>query len=213
MPREALFNVIGREGTAIPPWTLIWSPEEGAENPVAHRPYLFRDYVEQGKAVMVNVQAKIYAGEVSERGIVPLRQGRRVLVVEDAEDDRYPEVIEPERMNAWKAGVFWMLFRGIEWGFYPPLIFLGIGALTDFGPLLANPRTILLGAAALVGLGQLALLRCRLLRGGRGNTDRHASRSEGGPCRSGQARAAARRRREGAPIGGKGDARSVHSER
>ena len=35
---------------------------------------------------------------------------------------------------------------------FPPLIFLGVGALTDFGPLIANPRTLLLGAAAQVGV-------------------------------------------------------------
>jgi len=45
-----------------------------------------------------------------------------------------------------------MIYRGVEWGFFPPLIFLGIGALTDFGPLLSNPRTILLGAAAQFGI-------------------------------------------------------------
>src|SRR5690625_7044678 len=51
----------------------------------------------------------------------------------------------------------WMLYRGIEWGFYPPLIFLGIGALTDFGPLLANSFLIWLGAAAQIGIfGALA---------------------------------------------------------
>lgn len=41
---------------------------------------------------------------------------------------------------------------GLEWEVIPPLIFLGIGALTDFGPLIANPRTLLLGAAAQFGV-------------------------------------------------------------
>ncbi|OFW11053.1 MAG: glutaconyl-CoA decarboxylase subunit beta [Acidobacteria bacterium RIFCSPLOWO2_02_FULL_59_13] len=41
---------------------------------------------------------------------------------------------------------------GIEWDVIPPLIFLGIGALTDFGPLIANPKLILLGAAAQLGV-------------------------------------------------------------
>jgi oxaloacetate decarboxylase beta subunit len=54
------------------------------------------------------------------------------------------------------------LYQGVELGIYPPLIFLGIGAMTDFGPLLANPKSILLGAAAQLGifsalLGALAL--------------------------------------------------------
>ena len=41
---------------------------------------------------------------------------------------------------------------GIEWDIIPPVIFLGVGALTDFGPLLSNPKTIFLGAAAQVGV-------------------------------------------------------------
>lgn len=41
---------------------------------------------------------------------------------------------------------------GIEWEIIPPLIFLGLGAMTDFGPLIANPKTILLGAAAQFGV-------------------------------------------------------------
>src|SRR3990170_1531071 len=41
---------------------------------------------------------------------------------------------------------------GVEWDVIPPIIFLGLGALTDFGPLIANPRTILLGAAGQLGV-------------------------------------------------------------
>ncbi|MBI2818949.1 MAG: sodium ion-translocating decarboxylase subunit beta [Acidobacteria bacterium] len=41
---------------------------------------------------------------------------------------------------------------GIEWDVIPPVIFLGLGALTDFGPLIANPKTVLLGAAAQLGV-------------------------------------------------------------
>jgi len=49
------------------------------------------------------------------------------------------------------ALLYW-LYQGVELGIYPPLIFLGIGAMTDFGPMLANPRTMLLGAAAQFGI-------------------------------------------------------------
>ena len=45
-----------------------------------------------------------------------------------------------------------MLYMGVKLGIYPPLIFLGIGAMTDFGPLIANPKSILLGAAAQLGV-------------------------------------------------------------
>lgn len=45
-----------------------------------------------------------------------------------------------------------LLYWGVETGFYPPLIFLGIGAMTDFSTLLSNPKLMLLGAAAQVGV-------------------------------------------------------------
>ena len=50
------------------------------------------------------------------------------------------------------GGLLYYIYQGVELGIYPPLIFLGIGAMTDFGPLLANPRSILLGAAAQLGI-------------------------------------------------------------
>jgi len=50
------------------------------------------------------------------------------------------------------GGLFWYLNQGIILQIYPPLIFLGVGALIDFGPLIANPRTLLLGGAAQFGI-------------------------------------------------------------
>ncbi len=50
------------------------------------------------------------------------------------------------------GGMFYYLSYGNKLGIFPPLIFLGVGALTDFGPLIANPRSLLLGAAAQVGI-------------------------------------------------------------
>jgi len=50
------------------------------------------------------------------------------------------------------GGVLYYLYQGVKLGLYPPLIFLGVGAMTDFGPLIANPKSILLGAAAQVGI-------------------------------------------------------------
>ncbi|MDE0156477.1 MAG: sodium ion-translocating decarboxylase subunit beta [Gammaproteobacteria bacterium] len=50
-------------------------------------------------------------------------------------------------------GLLWRFYHhGIEWRIIPPLIFLGLGALTDFGPLLSQPRLIFLGAGAQVGV-------------------------------------------------------------
>lgn len=50
------------------------------------------------------------------------------------------------------GGLLYYLSLGLDLGIYPPLIFLGVGALTDFGPLIANPITLLLGAAAQFGI-------------------------------------------------------------
>ncbi len=61
-----------------------------------------------------------------------------------------------------EGGLLDLLYLGVKLGIYPPLIFLGIGIMTDFGPLIANPKSILLGAAAQFGvfitfLGALAM--------------------------------------------------------
>ncbi|HHX97124.1 MAG TPA: sodium ion-translocating decarboxylase subunit beta [Clostridia bacterium] len=50
------------------------------------------------------------------------------------------------------GGLLYYLYQGVKLGIYPPLIFLGVGAMTDFGPLIANPKTLLLGAAAQFGI-------------------------------------------------------------
>jgi len=50
------------------------------------------------------------------------------------------------------GGLLYYLYQGVKLGIYPPLIFLGIGAMTDFGPLIANPKSLLLGAAAQLGI-------------------------------------------------------------
>lgn len=60
------------------------------------------------------------------------------------------------------GGLLRYFYFGIESGIFPPLIFLGIGAMTDFGPLLAQPRTFLLGAAAQFGIFA-TLIGARLL--------------------------------------------------
>ncbi len=50
------------------------------------------------------------------------------------------------------GGLLWYLYQGVKFGIYPPLIFLGIGCMTDFGPLISNPKSFLLGAAAQLGI-------------------------------------------------------------
>ena len=48
--------------------------------------------------------------------------------------------------------VLGFLYKGVELGIYPPLIFLGVGAMTDFSAMLSQPRLMLLGAAAQIGV-------------------------------------------------------------
>ena len=50
------------------------------------------------------------------------------------------------------GGLFYYLYQGVKLGIYPPLIFLGVGAMTDFAPLISNPKSFLLGAAAQLGI-------------------------------------------------------------
>ena len=50
------------------------------------------------------------------------------------------------------GGLLDVLYIGVKAGVYPSLIFMGIGAMTDFGPLLSNPKSLLLGAAAQLGV-------------------------------------------------------------
>ena len=77
--------------------------------------------------------------------------------------DTYAMVSEPDAtgacrvyMTQWQhfeqGGLLWYLYQGVKFGIFPPLIFLGIGCMTDFGPLLSNPKSFLLGAAAQLGI-------------------------------------------------------------
>ena len=59
------------------------------------------------------------------------------------------------------AGLVDILYLGIKLGIYPCLIFMGVGAMTDFGPLIANPKSLLLGAAAQLGIF-MTYVGCRL---------------------------------------------------
>jgi oxaloacetate decarboxylase beta subunit len=61
------------------------------------------------------------------------------------------------------GGLLYYLYQGIKLGIYPPLIFVGVGAMTDFGPLIANPKTLLLGAAAQFGI--FFTFTCALMAG------------------------------------------------
>ena len=59
-------------------------------------------------------------------------------------------------------GMLWVFYQGVEHAIYPSIIFLGIGAMTDFGPLIARPSSLLLGAAAQLGIFAAFLLALAL---------------------------------------------------
>lgn len=62
------------------------------------------------------------------------------------------EITEKALHTVEPGGLLYYLFQGDHLGIFPPLIFLGVGAMTDFGPLIANPKSLLLGAAAQFGI-------------------------------------------------------------
>ena len=68
-----------------------------------------------------------------------------LFIHEDGSDFVMQQVIE-------EGGLIDILYLGVKLGIYPSLIFMGVGAMTDFSPLIANPKTLLLGAAAQFGV-------------------------------------------------------------
>lgn len=65
----------------------------------------------------------------------------------------YPDIMaKPEDMSNGVGGLLHYFFLLDEWSILPSLIFMGVGAMTDFGPLIANPKSFLLGAAAQFGI-------------------------------------------------------------
>lgn len=95
--------------------------------------------VDDGGAVSFEEIHADSMGKVSDIKIMPggeIREGQQIATVFSDEP----------------GGLFYYISKGIKWELFPPLIFLGVGALTDFGPLLARPVTLLLGAAAQLGV-------------------------------------------------------------
>ncbi len=83
--------------------------------------------------------------------------------VKENDTQKALELSEIARQNSFADGILYLFYSvGLMTGVFPLLIFMGVGAMTDFGPLLANPKTLLLGAVAQVGifttlLGAIAL--------------------------------------------------------
>lgn len=67
-------------------------------------------------------------------------------------DPETGEAISHDYDDVENRGLLWYLYFGVDKVIYPPLIFLGIGAMTDFGPLIANPKSMIIGAGAQLGI-------------------------------------------------------------
>lgn len=87
--------------------------------------------------------------------LLPIAFGMFIVNIPGAYDivwGTYPEGAAHTYDNVQNRGLLWYLFYGVDKVIYPPLIFLGIGAMTDFGPLISNPKSMFIGAAAQLGI-------------------------------------------------------------
>ena len=84
--------------------------------------------------------------------LVPIGFGTVLANIPGAGFDAAPIYDAMGHMESPGGLLYYIYHAGIETGLFPLIIFMGVGAMTDFGPLLANPKTLLLGAAAQVGI-------------------------------------------------------------
>ncbi len=86
--------------------------------------------------------------------LLPIAFGMFLINIPGAQDVLWGTY--PEGSHAYEdvenRGLLWYLYFGVDKVIYPPLIFLGIGCMTDFGPLIANPKSMLIGAGAQLGI-------------------------------------------------------------
>ena len=86
--------------------------------------------------------------------LVPIAFGMLLINIPGANGVlmKYPEIDPETGLTTTAGGFFYYITRGVKWVIFPPIIFLGIGAMTDFGPLIASPKSFILGAAAQLGI-------------------------------------------------------------
>ena len=83
--------------------------------------------------------------------LLPIAFGMLLVNLPGVGKEIFNKTVDAEGVAHYE-GMFGFLYYGVKWGIYPCLIFLCIGATTDFGPLIANKKTMLLGAAAQIGI-------------------------------------------------------------
>ena len=97
-------------------------------------------------AIMANPSTELLTiDQLKERGLDPASYSTVKQIMDNGKENVLYNVTE-------NGGLFYYLYQGVHLGIFPPLIFLGIGAMTDFGPLIANPKSFILGAAAQIGI-------------------------------------------------------------
>jgi len=84
--------------------------------------------------------------------LLPIAFGMLLVNLPGVGQEIFKKTVNAETGETSYSGIFGFLYYGVKWGIYPCLIFLCIGATTDFGPLIANKKTMLLGAAAQIGI-------------------------------------------------------------
>ncbi|MDG2088699.1 MAG: sodium ion-translocating decarboxylase subunit beta [Arenicellaceae bacterium] len=109
-----------------------------------------------GQAVMMSIGCGLLFLAIAKNFepllLVPIGFGTLLVNIPGAGFDLAPVYDASGAMLASGGLLYYIYHVGIETGMFPLLIFMGVGGMTDFGPLLANPRTLLLGAAAQFGI-------------------------------------------------------------
>ncbi|MEZ5276560.1 MAG: sodium ion-translocating decarboxylase subunit beta [Opitutaceae bacterium] len=107
-------------------------------------------------ALLANLPTRgLISVETNEQGVTEtswFNVESQVLHQESVIVDGGDAVAQHTKVKRIEGGLFDFISQGIKVEIFPPLIFMGVGALTDFGPLIANPRTLLLGGAAQFGV-------------------------------------------------------------
>ena len=112
--------------------------------------------IELGQIVMMGVGLGLLFLAISKGFepllLVPIGFGTVLANIPGAGFDAAPIYDAMGHMESPGGLLYYIYHAGIETGLFPLVIFMGVGAMTDFGPLLANPKTLMLGAAAQVGI-------------------------------------------------------------
>ncbi len=95
--------------------------------------------------------------------LIPIAFGMLLINIPGAEEQLYNVTVDAETGKETGEGLLYFLSFGVSKVIYPPLIFLGIGAMTDFGPLIANPKSLLIGGAAQLGVFLTFAVACIFL--------------------------------------------------